>query len=278
MIRRLTLTLLTLMLTASPALARESLNVAEKVEKRLDQPSEGFVRVIAGTFLMGSPLNEKGRNDDETQHRVTLTKDFYLMKHEVTQAEYHALMGKNPSSSPRCGANCPVDMVSWKDAITYANKLSEKEGLSRCYDWPDGTWASIRFLKPCNGYRLPTEAEWEYAARAGTTTAYAGASSINAVAWYRANSDSKPHPVGQKKANAWGLYDMLGNVDEWTWDWYGPYSSNATDPTGPRSGNQRVTRGGTWLNGDWQVRVAHRSYSEGLYDNRIGFRLARTVQ
>jgi len=235
-----------------------------------------MVKIPSGSFMMGSPSSESGRKDDETQHRVTLTKDFYLMKHEVTQGEYEALMGKNPSEFSWCGSNCPVENVSWYDAVAYANALSDKEGLTRCYS---GSGDNIRWDKSCNGYRLPTEAEWEYAARAGAPTKYAGSGDVDEVAWYKDNSGQYPHPVGQKKPNAWGLYDMSGNVYEWVWDWKGSYSGDATNPTGPSSGSSRVERGGSSFSVSRYLRVAERySDSPGLRQLDLGFRLARTAQ
>jgi len=240
----------------------------------------GFVRIKAGTFWMGSSRDDISHNDDEILHRVTLTKDFYLMKHEVTQGDYRTLMFKKPSKFSSCGSNCPVEKVSWYDAVAYANALSDKEGLTRCYS---GSTDNIRWDKSCNGYRLPTEAEWEYAARAGQETWFAGSNSADEVAWYykgiKDNSGDTTHPVGQKKPNAWGLYDMSGNVYEWCWDWYGPYLRQFKDPTGPRSGEFRVIRGGSWSHSAEFGRVEGRGRKYlGLGESTIGFRLARTAQ
>ena len=194
-----------------------------------------FVLLSAGTFTMGSPSDELGRDSGETQHQVTLTKSFYMMTAEVTQAQWEAVMGSNPSSFSGC-SNCPVEMVSWNDVQDYIVQMNLKdEGI----------------------YSLPTEAQWEYAARAGSTTAFANGGitetgcgydpNLDAIGWYCYNSDYEPHPVAGKAANAWGLYDMSGNVFEWCQDWFGSYSSSAvTDPTGPSSGSFRMIRGGSW--------------------------------
>jgi len=261
--------------------AREARAAKKKAAQREAQKyfKQHFVRISAGTFTMGSPSGffggESKREDDETQHEVTLTKDFYLMEHEVTQGEYEALMGKNPSGFSSCGSNCPVEKVSWYDAVAYANALSDKQGLTRCYS---GSGDNIRWNKSCNGYRLPTEAEWEYAARAGQSTVYAGSNRASEVAWYDYNSGNTTHRVGQKKGNAWGLYDMTGNVSEWVWDRYFRYSGNATDPTGPSFGSGRVFRGGDWYYSARYGRVANRdAQAPDARSDSMGFRLARTA-
>ena len=208
----------------------------------------GFVKIPAGTFSMGTPKNERGRYSDETQHRVRLTQSFYLQTTEVTQGQYQALMGKNPSEfqSEKLGyrsENNPVENISWFDAIKFANALSAKEGLPKCYS-DRGKVIGGRTVYACKGYRLPTEAEWEYAARAGTKGARYG--KIDDIAWYKKNSGKKTHPVAKKKPNAFGLYDMLGNVWEWCHDWYANYpSGQQTNPAGPRAGSYRVDRGGS---------------------------------
>jgi formylglycine-generating enzyme required for sulfatase activity len=198
-----------------------------------------LVLIPKGTFMMGSPESEEGRQKDETQHEVTISKDYYLGVYEVTQSEYQQVMNKHPSnfqgekikgdSSPH-----PVDQVSWNDAVEFCKRLS---GL------PEEKKAG-------RVYRLPTEAEWEYACRAGSTTAYSfgeSSQSLSDYAWFSNNSDDRTHPVGQKKPNAWGLYDMHGNVFEWCSDWYGQYPKGAvSDPVGPREGSFRVDRGGCW--------------------------------
>ena len=187
-----------------------------------------LVPIPAGEFMMGSPASEPARLDNETQHKVKITQPFYLGAHEVTQAQYQQVMGNNPSH--RRGATKPVERVVWNDAIEFCRKLSEKEGVE---------------------YRLPTEAEWEYACRAGTTTAYSfgdDKSQLGKYAWFGGNSDNTIHPMGEKLPNGWGLFDMHGNVREWCQDWYGAYESLrvVSDPTGPASGEGRVLRGGAF--------------------------------
>jgi formylglycine-generating enzyme required for sulfatase activity len=251
---------------------------------------DGFVRINGGTFKMGSPANKVGHDaEEEPQHKVTMSS-FYMGKYEVTQKEYQEIMGTNPSFSK--GDNLPVENVSWFGAIEYCNKRSQKEGLTLAYTIdknqsdPNNTssfdnlkW-TVTWNKDANGYRLPTEAEWEYACRAGTTSAYnTGANISDNTGWYNANSGFKTHPVGQKSANAWGLYDMHGNMWEWCWDWYGDYTSDAqTDPVGPISGAGRVRRGGSWYEPAMDLRSAYRAYGYPSYRSvHIGFRLVRPL-
>ena len=194
-----------------------------------------FRLVPPGTFLMGSPADETDR-DDEKQHRVTLTKALYLGKYEVTQGQWEAVMGTNPSQNKEA-AKLPVQTVIWDDAMAFCGKLTESErGAGR--------------LPAGHEYRLPTESEWEYACRAGTQTAYGFGNEegkLGDSAWYSSNSGGKMHEVGRKKPNAWGLHDMHGNVWEWCLDWLGDYPAGAaTDPVGPRTGSYRVSRGGGW--------------------------------
>ena len=241
--------------------------------------SREMVQIPAGEYMMGSPPGESGRDSDESLHRVRITRPFMIRRTEVTQAEWEAVMGANPSRFGDCGGSCPVEMVSWFEAVEFCNALSRSEGLEECYSiagsevsWPRGL--------DCAGYRLPTEAEWEYAARAGTDTAYytgTDEAALGRAGWYRGNSGDSTHPVSQKEANAWGLYDMLGNVWEWTWDWYGGYGGDATDPTGPGAGDYRVNRGGSWYYDAQSCRAAYRPWYTP--SNRLsyqGFRPARS--
>ena len=222
---------------------------------------------------MGSPASEANRyNDEGPQHSVTVSS-FYMGKYPVTQKEYQAVMGSNPSRFN--GDNLPVEQVTWFDAVNYCNRLSQKEGLTPAYtiNGENVTWNSN-----ASGYRLPTEAEWEYACRAGTTTAYnTGANISDNTGWYDTNSGDKTHPVGQKAANAWGLYDMHGNVNEWCWDWFGAYSTGAqTDPKGASSGSGRVIRGGGWIDNAKFLRSADRlNAAPSNRRGSIGFRLVR---
>ena len=212
-----------------------------------------FVYIPSGSFTMGSPSSEAGRESDETQHRVTISKGYWLSKYEVTQSEWESVMGDNPSEFK--GSNNPVENVSFDDIQGY---LAKK-----------GT-----------GYRLPTESEWEYACRGGSSMVFSfkgSASSLGSYAWHCGNSGKKTHPVGQKLPNPWGLYDMQNNVWEWCSDWYGDYpSGSVTDPTGSSSGQYRVIRGGSWHNPSRSSRSANRGNDipEDRYNNS-GFRLAR---
>ena len=221
---------------------------------------EGFVWIPPGTFVMGSPAGEAGRSPDEAQHVVTITRGFWISDHEVTQAEYEAVTGGNPSSIEGDSSQ-PVEQVSWDDAVAYCRKLTESERAA-------GRIAST------HAYRLPTEAEWEYAARAGSTDARHGP--LDAIGWWSGNAGGRTHPVGQKAPNAWGLHDMMGNVWEWCADGYGPYAlGNVSDPSGPGEGAGRVYRGGSWMFGPSEARSAVRRMDAAAarYPN-LGFRPA----
>ena len=216
-----------------------------------------FVPIPAGTFTMWDA------EDYSPTHKVTLTKPFHLGQHEVTQEQYEKVMGATPSTFK--GLQNPVEQVSWDDAVEFCRKLSElPEEKSGGYV-----------------YRLPTEVEWEYACRAGTTTAYSfgdSASELVDYAWYDENSGSTTHPVGGKKPNGWGLCDMHGNVWEWCQDWYDDYpSGSVTDPTGAASGSGRVIRGGGWGSISDYCRSAYRYWRtpdfRGIY---LGFRVLRS--
>ena len=221
-----------------------------------------MVLVSAGKFKMGSPASEAGRRTNETQHEVTLTKPFYMGKYEVTQEQWKSVMGKNPSignldpSQRILGAKLPVTWVSWDDCQEFIKKLNAKT---------DG------------GYRLPTEAEWEYACRAGTTTAYSFGDKITPK---DANYNiSKPVAVGSYKPNAFGLYDMHGNVWEWCEDWYGSLKDGGyIDPKGAATGEDHVLRGGSFVIKASSARSSDRSYPlPTTWGRGYGFRLARTI-
>ena len=230
--------------------------------------------VNGGTFLMGSPASDNDRaNNEMPQHKVAVNS-FLMAKHPVTQAEYQEVTGKSPSYHK--GANLPVEQVSWFDAVEYCNQLSVKEGLKPAYTI-NGT--NVSWDRAANGYRLPTEAEWEYACRAGTQTPFYSGTAIGDAGWHAGNSKSQTQPVGQKQPNDFGIYDMHGNVLEWCWDWFGDYSSSdQTNPDGPALGSQRVYRGGCWRFDAHQNRSAFRFGNKP--DIRIfilGFRVARSM-
>ena len=236
-----------------------------------------MVAIPPGSFLMGSPPEEPGRYDDEVQHEVQLTKGFMLSATEVTQAQYEHVMGRNPSELK--GADRPVERVTWYDAVIFCNKLSTLDGLAPAYriSGSDVTWD-----RASTGYRLPTEAEWEYACRAGTMTVFAGGNDekvLGSMAWFAANVGGVTHAVGAKEPNAWGLFDMHGNVWEWCWDLVGRYgSTDAVDPQGVSSGAIRVNRGGSWASNARGCRSACRSSYDASYANyALGFRVARNA-
>ena len=248
-----------------------------------------FVYIEPGTFMMGSPSDEPGRWDGETQHQVTLTKGYYLQTTEVTQGQWKAVMGNNPSYFSNCGDDCPVENVSWNDAQYFIRKLNHNSS---------------------DTYRLPTEAEWEYAARAGTTTAlYNGpieilghhdAPALDPIAWYAGNScisynggydcskwpqtqyscsNCGTQPVAQKQANKWELYDMSGNILEWCQDFYGDYpTTSVTDPLGPKTGENMVLRGDSWYSNGTYCRSAERfNWAPDKRFHFIGFRLLKIL-
>ena len=228
-----------------------------------------MVYIPPGTFTMGSPTSEISRASDETQHQVTLTKGFYLGVTEVTQWQWKAIMGSNPSYFGSCGDDCPVEAVSWNDCQEFIEKLNQQIGS--------------------NKYRLPTEAEWEYACRAGTETPfYFGMCLSTDQANYNGNYPYSGCAQGVYRdttisvksfsPNAWGLYDMHGNVYEWCQDWYGSYpTGSVSDPDGPSSGSHHVIRGGSWSDDSSLCRSADRyDYWPGYTNRHLGFRLART--
>lgn len=254
----------------------------------------GMVRISAGTFTMGSPTGEPGRWSDETQHQVTLTKAIYVSTYEVTQPEWQSVMGWNESYFP--GTGKPVQTVTWYDAVSYCNQRSGRDGYTPAYaitgatmDGNHVTNATVTWNQAANGYRLLTEAEWEYACRATSPTAFCNGPITNLanecgddpgldlVGWYCGNASFTTHDCGGKTANAWGLKDMHGNVWEWCWDWYGDYTGDATDPLGPPSGSFRVFRGGDW---DREARFCRSAYRNCIYPDYhgddTGLRLART--
>jgi formylglycine-generating enzyme required for sulfatase activity len=229
-----------------------------------------LVLVQGGSFMMGSLSGEIDRNRNEFQHRVSLDS-FYMGKREVTQAEYQALIGANPSR--RKGDNLPVESISWYDAAEYCNRRSLREGLTPAYRISGRT---VSWDRNAKGYRLPTEAEWEYACRAGTTTRYStGGDNPSAAAAFNARG---PSPAGTLAPNPWGLYDMHGNAEEWCWDWLGDYGGRSeTNPGGPETGSRRICRGGNWRSSAGEIRSASRgSNNPARGSDVIGFRICRS--
>ena len=241
--------------------------VNNRVEKKISN-SVGmeFIYVPPGSFLIGSPPGEPGRKSDERQQRVTLTNGFYMQATEVTHEQWKSVMGVLPLHLRSCDDNCPVDRISWNDAQQFIHKLNK--------------------LDSARNYRLPTEAEWEYAARARSKTAFANGDisnldcgydpTLDEIGWYCGNSVRFPHhPVAQKKPNAWGLYDMHGSVAEWCADWYGNYPpGSVTDPIGPSDGTERVLRCGGSADDARGCRSANRyGLRPDIILDYIGFRL-----
>ena len=248
-----------------------------------DSSSANMKAIVGGTFLMGS------NNDDQEErpsHLVSI-KSFEIAKHEVTQKQWQELMGSNPSQF--INSQHPVERVSWHDAIAYCNALSISEGFTPAY-LINGDFTTCDFN--ANGYRLPTEAEWEYACRAGTTTDYYSGNrnkafngcyeeaALTSVGWYCNNASSTTHPVGQKQPNSFGLFDMHGNVFEWCWDWSGDYPSvSQTNPTGPNNGSLRICRGGSWFYVPQQSRSSFRlAYQPSSKYSGVGFRVVRSTK
>ncbi len=226
---------------------------SESPDKIVNSTGIDLVLVPAGSFVMGSPFGERWHQNDELPHKVTLTKSFYMSAAEITQVQWESIMGFNRSDNK--GDDLPVEKISWKDAVSFCEKLSVKEGRT---------------------YRLPTEAEWEYACRAGSEASIGGLDNLHTSAWYSENSDELTHPVKQKQANAWGLYDMLGNVSEWCADIYEKDypECGSIDPTGAEFGPLRVIRGGAFDTFPPGLRCAARTSAPASYQfTQTGFRI-----
>lgn len=246
-----------------------------------------MIRISAGSFDMGCTSGQSNCvGDNVTVMPVTLTHDYFIGQTEVTQGEYEAVMGSNPAFFTLCSSICPVESVTWHMAAVYANAVSSSSGLTECYNCTSAGLSSSCSLAmdpyTCDGYRLPTEAEWEGAARCGEDLLFSGSNNAYDVAWYADNSDATTHPVGLLAPNACSLYDMSGNVAEWTQDLYDIFyydGGGRTDPTGASSGTTRVYRGGYWTDrftSELGV-IARRADVPGAFYDQVGFRLARTA-
>ncbi len=243
-----------------------------------------FTAVCGGTFEMGCSDDSPNCESDEVPvHSVTLTNNFLMGVTEVTQTQFSEIMGEDPSYFTSCGSDCPVERVSWHVAASFANALSEEAGLSSCYSC-SGSGSSVSCTESgtpyaCDGFRLPTSAEWEAAARCETDTHFAGSDDIEIVGWYEYNSFGMTHPVGELLPNACGIYDLTGNVWEWVNDWYMPYSSDpATDPVQP-VGAHREFRGGSYDAGPSDSHISARGGIDPTYSApNYGIRLVRTIQ
>ncbi len=286
MIRKIVFSFIVLLMAAS-ALGADKPDEPKFIKNSLGMK---FIRIPSGDFMMGATSQEAGRRTDEPQHQVAITKPFYLQTTEVTQGQWQAVMGRNPSFFKECGDDYPVEQVSWHDAQEFIRRLNKKDGIA--------------------AYRLPTEAEWEYAARANSTATLSEGvlyivggnetAILENIAWFSGNSCGEnksgnkgdtwqtgnyvcracsTQAVGQKPANPWGLYDMLGNVWEWVQDWQGAYPTGpVTDPTGPPTGTMRVFRGGAWLSGAGYCLPAFRGGDNpAMRDIAIGFRLVKSM-
>lgn len=267
----------------------DNINVAASERAVTNKLGMTFIYIPAGQFLMGSPKDEMGRDWNEQLHSVIISKGFYIQESEVTQGQWKKLVGFNPSSFTDCGENCPVDTVSWEQCIEFIRVLNDWEGTTK--------------------YRLPTEAEWEYACRAGSITAFSNGDitqefcapiepALDETSWYCGNSGYKnppdvlrPHPVKTKKSNRWGIYDMHGNVQEWCMDscgwkssWFGrtgaitsTYKDNIVDPIS-KEGDRRIIRGGGWHQPPKYCRSANRSFYKPVAKrNSLGFRIVREL-
>ena len=258
--------------------------------------------ISAGTFTMGAPTTEMGFPSSETQHKVTLTNAIAMMKYEVTEKEFKDLMGYSPLKAGTCDA-CPITGITWDTALAFCNALSKSQSLPECFDCTgkgrDGSQGGFtcrlktaysgnggKDYYKCKGYRLPTEAEWEYAYRAGTTTAFYNGSmasrngqdpNLDKIGWYRENSSGTLRPVGQLAANAWGLYDMAGNAYEWVWDWWvNKPLADETDPVGPTATTRRAFRGGAASRPALECRAAARGGQGPSGGDLLGIRPCRS--
>jgi len=271
--------------SASGDTSSGAIDVAGLAE-RVEADGLAFVHIPAHAFDMGCTPGQTGCDPSESPVMpVTLTYDYYIGETEITQGQFGDVMGYNPSYFSACGSNCPVETVSWHQAAAFANEVSTAAGLPGCYTCA-GSGSSVTCSvaiapKLCAGYRLPTEAEWEAAARCGDDLLHAGSEELDPVAWYASNSGAAPRPTATKAPNACGLFDMSGNVYEWIQDRFdGTYytSSGRVDPEGPTTGSFPVIRGGAWSSDAQFARVAVRFWSLPTDAGSVlGFRLVRTA-
>ena len=254
--------------------------------------TNGLCQIPAGCFTMGTPKGQPCDGLDEPPHSVYITHALLIEESEVTQQAFEAALGYAPALHGAC-PTCPVENVSWHEAAAYCNKRSTQATLTPCYSCSgsgkDVLCLPVADVLSCAGFRLPTEAEWEYAARGGKTeSTYAGNVTIcqapdtvlDAISWYDANAGGETHPVGEKTANPWGLSDMLGNVNEWTNDWLSsdPSLDFAADPLGPKVGSSKVIRGGSWSQAPKDARAANRyGFSPNARSAELGFRCLRRL-
>lgn len=232
-------------------------------------PKIDTVEVVGSNFIMGS---RDGLKDEQPEHEVTITGRLIVSRFEITQRLFQLVMGYNPSLIK--DHRLPVDSVEWNIAVDFCNKLSELYGLTPVYKFTgnNAVWDTT-----ANGWRLPTEAEWEFLCKAGSNSDYSGSNIVDHLGWYNMNSGLQPHPVGTKQANAFGLYDIHGNVWEWCWDWYSSeyyLNSPKTNPKGPNEGNRRVARGGSYKDGNSYARSSNRFYLKEFL-SQTGFRIVR---
>ncbi|MCX7908523.1 MAG: SUMF1/EgtB/PvdO family nonheme iron enzyme [Ignavibacteria bacterium] len=238
----------------------------------LPYPKIDLVKIPSGVFLMGS---KTGLGYEQPVHEVHLTQSFYISKYEITQKQWLTIMDSNPSQF--VGEKLPVMNVDWVETLIFCNRLSKLMNLDTCYIFGG---EAVYFDTNANGFRLPTEAEWEYACRAGSVGDFAGTGNPLEMGWFDVNSGMKPHPVGEKYPNSWGIYDMHGNAWEWCWDWFDPFyyeKSPRVNPRGPYTGKNRVVRGGCWQKGTTFGRSSSRQFPEDQKTN-FGFRVVRNAQ
>ena len=249
-------------------------------KEKFDVSHFKMVKIPAGSFMMGN---------SHSGTRVVDISEFFISNIPVTQFFYNKVLGYNPSKLK--GDLFPVENVNWYEAVVFCNALSIAYKLNPCYSVKDfdikdipadsPAWKDLKCDFGANGFRLPTEAEWEYAATGGGVNIYSGSDNLDEVGWYGENSNITTHNVGEKKPNAYGLYDMSGNVSEWCWDWYAAYESDVLDgnvmnPRGPKTGKARVKRGGSWLDDDVQCRItARESSAPSGKAGTLGFRICR---